>query len=310
MPAHLDQLCLPLLRCARGELPANIALVHLFMQARDGHQAGRWLDDAIHFFEQQAGDQGLARLRDARALWDRCPDSFALVKNMLQIADRDADPASAADPGFWTSVFDRAANMSPEAGVALYSLGRPELLAQATDELVHHMRAWDLLSPEHAVLEIGCGTGRVLRALAPHIRLGVGADVSLRMLSLAHQHAADYDNILVLRSSGRDLAAFADGQFDLVCAVDVFPYLVMSGLAEIHLQEAARVLRPHGSLLVLNYSYRNDPEADRSEIMRAARRLGLNIHRNGTRDYSLWDGLSFVLQKTGGERALGSSEAA
>src|SRR5829696_68958 len=115
LPAHLDQLCLPLLRCARGELPANIALVHLFMQARDGHQAGRWLDDAIHFFEQQAGDQGLARLRDARALWDRCPDSFALVKNMLQIADRDADPASVADPAFWTSVFNRAADISPEA---------------------------------------------------------------------------------------------------------------------------------------------------------------------------------------------------
>jgi hypothetical protein len=57
------------------------------------------------------------------------------------------------------------------------------------------------------------------------------------------------------------------------------------------------VLRPDGKLLVLNYSYGGDAEADRSEIMRAAARFGLTVRRNGTRDYSLWDGLSFLLEK-------------
>jgi ubiquinone/menaquinone biosynthesis C-methylase UbiE len=297
MPAPHDQPCAPLLRCARGELPANIALVHLFMQAQDDDEAGRLLDQAIGHFEVHDAGDGAIRLQRMRELWESCPQSFAMIKAMLQIADGNTSSGNAPDPVFWTSVFDRAAVLSPEAGVALYSLGQPEILRQATAEIVERMRAWQLLAPGCALLDIGCGSGRILRAAAPHVGVAIGVDVSPLMLQAARRHAAGCGNITVLRTSGRDLAVFADAQFDLVCAVDAFPYLVMSGLAEIHLQEAARVLRPDGKLLVLNYSYGGDAEADRSEIMRAAARFGLTVRRNGTRDYSLWDGLSFLLEK-------------
>jgi ubiquinone/menaquinone biosynthesis C-methylase UbiE len=297
MRAPHDQPCLPLLRCARGELPANIALVHLFMQAQDDQEAARLLDQAIQHLELHGPTDGVVRLQRARELWESCPQSFAMIKEMLQIADGDGFSGNAPDPAFWTSVFDRAADLSPEAGVALYSLGRPEILRQATAEIVERMHAWHLLPSGHALLDIGCGSGRILRAVAPHVGRAIGVDVSPLMLEAAQRHSAVCGNIAVLRTSGRDLAMFANAQFDLVCAVDAFPYLVMSGLAEIHLQEAARVLRPQGKLLVLNYSYGRDPQTDRSEITRAAAHLGLTVRRNGTRDYSLWDGLSFLLEK-------------
>jgi SAM-dependent methyltransferase len=77
----------------------------------------------------------------------------------------------------------------------------------------------------------------------------------------------------LLRSSGRDLALFKDASFDLVYAVDTFPYLVLSGrdLAERHMSDAARVLRPGGTLLVLNYSYLGDLErTGRISLLRRA----------------------------------------
>jgi SAM-dependent methyltransferase len=100
-----------------------------------------------------------------------------------------------------------------------------------------------------------------------------------------------------VRSSGRDLAMFPDGSFDLVLAVDSFPYLHLSGIAGPMFAEAARLLAPGGSLAILNYSYRDDFEADRQDLDRLAQAHGLDVVRRGTRDFVLWDGASFVLRR-------------
>ena len=80
---------------------------------------------------------------------------------------------------------------------------------------------------------------------------------------------------------------------------DVFPYLVLTGssLAATHVAEAARVLRPGGSLVILNMSYRDDPERDLSEVTALAKASGLTLTRHGTRDVALWDGVTFQLTK-------------
>jgi ubiquinone/menaquinone biosynthesis C-methylase UbiE len=197
----------------------------------------------------------------------------------------------------WSSVFDQAAAVSTEASVALYSLGRSDLLRAATDEIVDRMRAWGVLTPGCTALEIGCGNGRVLHALAPEMDLAVGIDISLRMLGAARQRCTGIPTTVFIRSSGRDLAAFADALFDLVYAVDVFPYLVQSGLAARHVREAARVLTAGGSFLILNYSYRKDADADRAEIAQLAAECGLIVRRNGTSDFTLWDGETYLLQR-------------
>jgi len=93
------------------------------------------------------------------------------------------------------------------------------------------------------------------------------------------------------------LAAFADSSFDGVYGVDVFPYLLQSGLADRHLDEVARVLKPNGWLLILNYSYRGDLAADRTDIAAFADVNGFTVRCNGTREFSLWDGVCFLLQK-------------
>jgi SAM-dependent methyltransferase len=281
---------LALHRCARGELPPNVALTHLFMAAADEAQARRMFDATLR---EYASGTGAAPLGRARELWESAPDAFDLVKTIAGTLAH--DHASARGAGDWGALFDRAADMSAEGSVALYTLGRPELLDAVTREIVAFMQTFRLLAPSSAILEIGCGNARVLSRLAPQVGAAIGIDVSTRMLGVARGRPG---NFALVRSSGRDLAAFANASFDGVYAVDVFPYLVQSGLAQRHLDEIARVLKPNGWLLILNYSYRGDLAADRADIATFASASDFAIRLNGTPEFSLWDGACFLLQRS------------
>ena len=76
-----------------------------------------------------------------------------------------------------------------------------------------------------------------------------------------------------------------------------FPYLFAADpeIAARHVRDAARVLRPGGALVISNFSYRGDPAADRHDVERLAGLNGFTIQCAGTRDFTLWDGLTFLL---------------
>jgi SAM-dependent methyltransferase len=198
---------------------------------------------------------------------------------------------------YWADTFDRLAAVSPEGGSALYGLGSPALLQRATDEIVARIREWGLVGRDRDALEIGCGVGRIVRALAPLMRRVVGTDISAGMVAAASRRSQANASYLV--GSGRDLAPFSDASFDIVLAVDVFPYLVQAGgdLARRHVEEAARVLRPGGRLLVLNLSYRGDSDLDRRDMAQMLEGARLTSERAGTRDFALWDGVTFLARK-------------
>jgi SAM-dependent methyltransferase len=197
------------------------------------------------------------------------------------------------------ALFDRSAAISPVAAVALYSLGSPAILARATDEIVERLCAWGLVGTEIAVLDIGCGIGRVERSLAPYAGRILGIDLSPAMVAEARRRCAGLANVELAVCSGTDLGALAGRRFGLVLAVDSFPYLIAAdpAIAERHIADAARLLDPGGALAIFNYSYREDLALDRADVARLATRNGLVVERNGARDFSLWDGASFLLRR-------------
>jgi SAM-dependent methyltransferase len=104
------------------------------------------------------------------------------------------------------------------------------------------------------VLELSCGSGRLLAPLAAAGNLVVGVDSSEAMLERARgrlQSAIARGQVTLVQGDMQDLAAFGPGSFDLV----IIP---LNGLLHVDepeaqrrvLDEAARVLRPGGLLAV------------------------------------------------------------
>jgi SAM-dependent methyltransferase len=205
----------------------------------------------------------------------------------------------AGDPDAVRRLFDAAVAQSEEASVALYSLGDPRLLARATDEVVAWMERHGLVAPGRRLLEVGCGIGRFEARLAPRAALAVGVDVSPGMLAAARRRAGHLPPAAFVQTGGRDLAMFADASFDLVFAVDAVPYVAAGGadLADATFAEMRRVARPGGDLLVVNYSYRADLDADRADVAALAERHGLEVLELGAQPFAHWDGAVFRLRR-------------
>lgn len=104
------------------------------------------------------------------------------------------------------------------------------------------------ITPESRVLEAGCGTGLILRALAPHVREAVGVDLSSGMLRAAHERG-----LQVVQASVTHVP-FADATFDVVCSFKVLAHVEPIVPA---LEELCRVLRPGGHLVLEFYNRRS-----------------------------------------------------
>jgi SAM-dependent methyltransferase len=288
-------------QCLARALPPGIALMRLAEAARDASELAAALAESAERAGAGPAPPGTRRRRDEIALLLRDhPDTWRTVKDVLHAMGDGRGADSGGDPvDRWTAAFDRAARLSPEAGVALYALGDPALLAAATGEVAALMARWDLLGSDRALLEIGCGIGRFQAALAARAQLVVGLDISAAMLALAKERCAGHANAHFIRGSGRDLAAIGDGRLDLVFAVDSFPYLVHAGpnLALRHLRESARVLKPGGDLFIANFSYRGDPEADRRDLAALGGETGFVLRRWATGAFVHWDGTAFHLAR-------------
>lgn len=198
--------------------------------------------------------------------------------------------------------FDLALRRDQPSSVAAHSLGSSKLLDKSTREIVDLFDRLAVLGPHRhrRVLEIGCGHGRIVAAVAPRVDEAFGIDISPGMIEAARQRCADLRNVILSATSGRDLGQFPTSSFDLVYAVDAFPYIHHAGraLAALHVREAARVLRPGGDLVILNYSYRDDVAADRREVRRLFPAAGLELLVVGEQPLRLWDGILFHARKS------------
>jgi len=243
------------------------------------------------------------RLREMAVLLHDHREGCERVADMLR---EHPDPMRMSGPpeeivATFRRFFDRSVTRNEEASVAAYSLGDPGILSRVTEEVVAQLADWDLLGPGRSTLEIGCGIGRMQAALSPYVGEAHGIDISPNMVEAARRRCAGLPNVSFSVSSGRDLADFPAERFDLVYAVDSFPYVHQAGpeVVETHFHEAARVLKPGGEFVILHFSYRDSTEEDRAEVRKLSRAAGFVLVMNGAQPFKLWDGVAFRMRKTG-----------
>jgi ubiquinone/menaquinone biosynthesis C-methylase UbiE len=126
------------------------------------------------------------------------------------------------------------------------------------------------------VLEVGCGTGLVLRRIAEFARSAKGVDLSPGMLEQARARGLD-----VTQGSATELP-FPDASFDVACSFKVLPHIPDIAKA---LGEMARVLRPSGVLLAEFYN----PRSFRGLIKRLGPKLRIAKGANEGDVYTRFD---------------------
>jgi len=171
--------------------------------------------------------------------------------------------------------FDRTAVSYHEQ---FYLSGAPDSVFWVRHRYILEMVGTAALGPHPLVLDVGCGPGEMVRALA---ELGCrvwGLDAAEQMVRVAGRVLADrrLHGPVGLAIGDAEWLPFKDGMFDLVICAGVFEYLACDEAA---LMEIRRTLSPGGYLIVNvtnRYSYLGllDPAMHALKMVPPLRRLG------------------------------------
>jgi ubiquinone/menaquinone biosynthesis C-methylase UbiE len=97
---------------------------------------------------------------------------------------------------------------------------------------------------EMRVLEIGCGAGRMTRAMAACFREVHAVDVSAEMIALARNNLAGLQNVFLYKNNGKDLSELADQSCEFAFSFIVFQHIPVRGVIDTYIREVHRCLKP------------------------------------------------------------------
>jgi ubiquinone/menaquinone biosynthesis C-methylase UbiE len=149
------------------------------------------------------------------------------------------------------------------------------------------------------VLEIGCGAGRITRALAGLFGEVHAVDVSGEMVSKARAALADRPNAFIYQNNGKDLSIIGDRVFDFAFSTIVFQHIPSYAIIESYVREVHRLLLP-GALFKFQVqgdaSLTTDPDdtwlgvpfSDEAAVAMAERCGFEPRHRHGAGEQYFW----------------------
>lgn len=94
------------------------------------------------------------------------------------------------------------------------------------------------------VLEIGCGAGRLTRALSNLFGEVHAVDISGEMVAQARAALVDRPNAYVYQNNGCDLSVIPPLEFDFAYSSIVFQHIPSRDIVENYIREVHRLLRP------------------------------------------------------------------
>ncbi len=233
--AHVELTVSDLVRVLGQSQPRVSRHLKLLVEAGllERHQEGNW---AWYRLAEASGGARNAEL--ARQLIDLIPESDEIqALDLVRLEEIKAERARIAADYFranaasWSEV--RALHVDP---------------AQVDATL----RQVVLRQPVEALLDIGTGTGRVLELVAPEVASAIGIDLSREMLAVA-RHNLDKDGLRHCQVRHADMYQLPFGQerFDAVTLHMVLHYSERPAQV---LAEAARVLKPGGRVVVVDFA--------------------------------------------------------
>jgi SAM-dependent methyltransferase len=125
-----------------------------------------------------------------------------------------------------------------------------EFFASGRDTVSHYILT-DMInicqgkSPRNMrVLDLGCGIGRVTRALAEVFGEVYGVDVSGEMIEKGKSALAGVTNVHLFQNNGKDLSVLGDVVFDFAFSTAVFHHIPSREIIEDNIRDVGRHLHP------------------------------------------------------------------
>lgn len=123
-----------------------------------------------------------------------------------------------------------------------FESGRRTVREQILTDMINICQGRD--PKQMKVIEIGCGAGRVTRALAEIFGEVHAVDVSGEMVALAREALKDMPNAHVYQNNGMDLDVIPPGEYDFAFSIIVFQHIPSREVIENYVREVHRLLRP------------------------------------------------------------------
>ncbi len=177
------------------------------------------------------------------------PTTLAITPPAPRTDTRDARDAALGDSRHDPMTNYYAARLSGARLQRCYELAPPRVQQYLESEILHVL---ERIAPDDAVLELGCGYGRVTVRLADRAGSVVGVDVAEESLSLARTLAGPDTHCEFVLMDALHMT-FDDGSFDVVVCIQ--NGICAFGVRRNELlREALRVARPGGRLIFSTYS--------------------------------------------------------
>ncbi|MCS6952519.1 MAG: class I SAM-dependent methyltransferase [Bryobacterales bacterium] len=216
------------------------------------------------------------------------------LEEQLRRMERDWDERARQNARYWVATCKQ--DWTDEE---FFESGRRTVAEQILNDMINICQG--KAPPEMRVLEIGCGAGRVTRALAEVFGEVYGVDVSGEMIRRAREACRGFANVHLYKNNGMDLSVLPPVEFDFAFSSIVFQHIPNKAIIENYVREVHRVLRP-GALF--KFQVQGDPTVETSpedtwlgvpftdeEAVAMAERCGFEAryrHGAGTQYFWLW----------------------
>lgn len=179
--------------------------------------------------------------------------------------------------------FDRLKNPDSMIPPRSMMIVREDIFTQVGEEFKRYFIEYADLKPDHKVLDVGCGVGRMAIPLTGYLTAGgeyYGFDIRKNCIAWCQKKiSSKFSNFHFLHSNvfskhynskGKIRSTeykfpFEDAFFDLVIVVSVFTHMLPDDVT-VYLGEISRVLKPGGKCLVTFYILREEPGVPVSKI--------------------------------------------
>jgi SAM-dependent methyltransferase len=115
-----------------------------------------------------------------------------------------------------------------------------------SDIITDKVKSIQTYAPATTALEIGCGVGRLMKAMTKHFDYVFGVDISAEMVAMSKEYLAVMEDACLTSVCDGKTIPYRDNTFEFIYSVIVFQHIPYRDMIQNYIREIKRTLRDGG----------------------------------------------------------------